>query len=184
MNAIVAVNGDWGIGYSGRQSIVLSGDRSHFREATQGGAVIVGRKTFAGYSCPLPGRKNIVLTRNRGFAADGAAIAHTADEAIAEAAGYAPDKVFVIGGGEVYRLLLPLCSRAFVTRIEALPLSDTFFPDLDAEPGWAIAQEYGLLDAASGIAYRICTYSNKNIAAARNGPPAPEHSERNVLKHV
>jgi len=169
MNAIVAVNGDWGIGYGGRQSIVLSGDRSYFKETTKGGAVIVGRKTFESLRGPLLGRKNIVLTRNRDFAADGAAIAHTAGEAIAEAAGYDPDMVFVIGGGEIYRMFLSACSHAFVTKIEALPLSDTFFPNLDAEPDWEIAQEYGSQDTASGVAYRICAYSNKNLAAAHTG---------------
>ena len=170
MNAIVAVNSDWGIGHDGKQSVVLSGDRAHFRETTQGGAVIVGRKTFESLRGPLPARKTIVLTRNRDFAADGAAIAHTAGEAIAEAAGYDPDKVFVIGGGEVYRLFLPACSRAFVTKIEAMPLSDTFFPNLDAEPGWEIAQEYGLQDNASGIAYKINVYSNTSLAATNTGP--------------
>ena len=166
MISIVAVDIDWGIGYNGRQPIVLSGDRSHFREATQGGAVIVGRKTFEGYRSPLPDRKNIVLTRNRDFAADGAAIAHTADEAIAETAGFDPDKVFVIGGGEIYRLFLPKCSRAFVTKIEARSRSDKFFPNLDAEPGWTIESEHRKRDVESGVPYKICIYSNKVIAAA------------------
>lgn len=141
MNAIVAVNKDWGIGCGGTQSIVIPEDRRRFKTLTEGGAVIAGRKTFSDFGKPLPGRKNIILTNDPEFTADGAIIAHSVGDILAGIAGIPPEKVFVIGGESVYSLLLPLCDYAYVTRIDAEPESDTFFPNLDELPEWSVAEE-------------------------------------------
>ena len=138
MNAIVAANLDWGIGFGGMQTIILPEDRRNFRKLTYGGVVIVGRRTFEQLRKPLDNRKNIVLTRDRSFNADGVIISHSVGEVLNEISGDDPDMVFVIGGGDIYRQFLPLCNYAYVTRIEAAPPSDTFFPDLDALPGWSL----------------------------------------------
>ena len=138
MNLIVAVNGDWGIGYNNTQSIVLPEDRQSFKRLTTGGIVIAGRKTFEDFGRPLPNRVNIILTRNRDFKADGVYIAHSVDEALAMVPGEATDKVFVIGGGSIYEQFLPMCTYAYVTKLETSPPSDTYFPDLDASPAWLL----------------------------------------------
>jgi dihydrofolate reductase len=138
MNAIVAVYNDWGIGVNGLQPISIPADRRRFAELTTGGIVIVGRRTFEAIGHPLPNRRNIVLTRDTGYRADGCEIAHDADEAMLLASGDL-EKTFVIGGGEVYALLLPHCTKAYVTKIDAAPHSDTFFPNLDEAPGWSVA---------------------------------------------
>jgi len=138
MNAIVAVYSDWGIGYNGGQTIVIPEDRKRFREITDGGVVIAGRKTFGELRRPLPNRRNIVLTRDCAYAQDGVEIAHSAGEVAALVAEEDPERVFVIGGGEIYRLFLPMCEFAYVTRIDASPQSDTFFPNLDELPGWSL----------------------------------------------
>jgi len=101
INAIVAVNSDWGIGINGAQVIVIPGDRSFFKRLTEGGVVIAGRKTFEFLRKPLPNRKNIILTQDRTFRADGVIIAHSVDGVLAEISEDAPDRVFVIGGGEI-----------------------------------------------------------------------------------
>ena len=180
MNIIVAVYNDWGIGYNGTQTIVIPEDRRHFKEITYGGVVIAGRKTFEDIRAPLPGRKNIILTRDRHFKIPGAVIAHSIDETLALIADEDPDRVFVIGGGSVYKMFLPLCAYAFVTKIGASPLSDTFFPDLDALPEWrpessetgtrdhlaasrrlsGEGNEYGF-DAGTGVRYSFCLYRNE-----------------------
>ena len=140
MNIIVAANSDWGIGLGGTQQIVLPEDRRHFREITGNGAVIAGRKTLEDFpgGKPLPNRKNIVFTRRGDFRVDGAIVVHSVAELFPEISNDDPDKVFVIGGGSIYNLLLPFCVFAYVTRIDAAPPADTFFPDLDAMPNWLL----------------------------------------------
>jgi len=161
MNVIVAVNADWGIGYNGTQTIVIPEDRRYFKKLTEGGVVIAGRKTYEDFRRPLPNRKNIILTRDKAFKADGAVVLHTVDEVLAEISGHDTEKVFVIGGGDIYRLLLPLCSRAYVTKIEAAPPSDTFFPSLDDLPGWTLENsEFGMRNSELSVDYSFNLYTN------------------------
>ena len=160
MNIIVAVNSDWGIGCSGTQQIVIPEDRAYFKEMTTGGIVIAGRKTFEDFGKPLPNRKNIVLTRSPDYTADGAIVVHSVDELRRELRGTANESMmFVIGGESVYRLLLPFCDGAFVTKIEAVPPSDTFFPDLDALPGWSFESRSETFESG-GVRYSFNRYIN------------------------
>ena len=162
MNAIVAVNSDWGIGYGDTQSIVLPEDRVFFREKTSGGTVIVGRTTFEDFGKPLPDRKNIVLTRDSNFKASGILIANSVDEVLALVADEDASRVFVIGGGSIYNMLLPLCSWAYVTKIEAAPLSNVFFPNLDELPGWVLEVKGETLES-NGIRYSFNRYLNNAL---------------------
>ena len=159
MDAIVAVYADWGIGAQGTQPVVLHADRAHFREHTAGAAVIVGRKTMEDFpgGRPLKGRHNIVVTR-QDLAVDGAETAHTTEEALALAAKY--DRCFVIGGASVFRQFFPHLDRVFLTKIDLAPHSDSYFPDLDADPGW-ICSEEGPWQEENGLRYRFCTYERK-----------------------
>ena len=156
MELIVAVYEDWGIGKDGTQPVALSADRKFFRETTRGAAVIAGRKTVADFpgGKPLPGRQNIVLSRNL-TEIPGFTLCGSIEEAIA-LAGKA-EKAFIIGGGSIYRQLLPYCTRAYVTKVHACPESDTFFPNLDADPDWKLTQ---ILQKGEeeGIAYEMCLY--------------------------
>jgi len=138
MNIIVAVNNDWGIGYEGAQTCVIPEDRMFFKAVTEGGVIISGRKTFEEIGRPLPNRKNIILTRDPNFAEEGVVVARSMEEVMKEIEGEDQDSVYVIGGGEIYTMFLPLTSRAFVTKIDTSPPSDTFFPNLDALPTWSI----------------------------------------------
>ena len=105
MEAIVAVYSDWGIGSGGTQPVVLKADRAHFKELTDGAAVIVGRKTLGDFpgGRPLKGRHNIVVTR-QDIEVAGAQVAHSTGEALALAAEY--ERCLVIGGASVYKALL------------------------------------------------------------------------------
>lgn len=127
-----------------------------FREKTQGAWVIVGRKTLADFpgGRPLPNRTTVVLSRScRSIA--GAQVVSSAQEAVRATAGGSP--VFVIGGAAVYRSMLPYCSRVYVTRVEACPVSDVFFPNLDRDPDW-ICTHAGPLCREGEISYRFCVY--------------------------
>ena len=157
MNIIAAVGSDWGIGYNSEQTVVIPEDRRRFREITDGSIVIVGRKTFEECGRPLPNRKNIVLTRDRTFKAIGLYIAHSVDEILAMIAEEDTDRVFVIGGGSVYGLFLPICSHAYITKIEAALPSDTFFPNLDESPEW-VQESCSETQESSGIRYSFVQY--------------------------
>ena len=159
MDLIVAVYDDWGIGKDGTQPVALSTDRKFFRETTRGAMVIVGRRTIDDFPCkkPLPGRVNVALTR-ADAEIPGFTLCHS-PEAAAEMAKDA-EKAFVIGGGTIYRQMLPLCDRAYVTKVHVTPESDTFFPNLDEDPNWELAEvlQSGEED---GISYEMCLYIKK-----------------------
>ena len=158
IEAIVAVNRDWGIGAHGTQSVTLHADRKHFRAVTEGCTVIVGRKTLADFpgGKPLPGRRNIVLTRSD-LTVEGAEIAHSVEEALTLAGD---DRCFLIGGTSVYRELLPYCERIYVTKIDVCPPSDSFFPDLDASSEWEIERESEEMEE-NGVRFRFVDYIRK-----------------------
>ena len=159
MDLIVAVYDDWGIGKDGTQPIALSTDRKFFRETTRGAMVIVGRRTIDDFpgKKPLPGRVNVALTRGN-VEIPGFTVAHSPEEAAELAKG--AEKAMVIGGGTIYRQMLPLCDRAYITKVHVTPASDTFFPNLDEDPEWELAEvlQSGEED---GIGYEMCLYTRK-----------------------
>lgn len=159
MNLIVAVYEDWGIGKDGTQPIALSADRKFFRETTKGAMVIVGRKTLADFpgGQPLPKRVNVVLTRGE-LKQEGVVVCHSTGEAVELARN--AEKAFVIGGGTVYREMLPFCDTAYITKVHAMPESDTYFPDLDQDPDWAL-EEILQSGEENGISYEMCRYVRK-----------------------
>ena len=157
MNIIVAVNSDWGIGYKGAQSVIVPEDRQYFNEVTDGGIVIVGRKTFESMGKPLPNRKNIVLTNNRDFKVRGVTVAHSFDRALEKIPANSGHKVFVIGGAEVYHLFLPWCAYVYVTKFNIAPVSDRFFPNLDSSPDWELIHP-GDINQSGDIQYSFDLY--------------------------
>ncbi len=165
MELIVAVYDDWGIGKDGTQPIALRADRKFFREMTRGAMVIVGRRTVEDFpgKKPLPGRENVVLTRSVA-AIPGFTVCESPEQAAALAKG--ADRAMVIGGGSIYRQMLPLCDTAYVTKVHCTPLSDTYFPNLDEEPEWQLA-EVVQSGEEDGIRYEICLY--KRISGGKIG---------------
>jgi len=159
MELIVAVYDDWGIGCCGTQPIALSADRKFFRETTRGAMVIAGRKTIADFpgGKPLPGRINVALTRTMqeipGFTVC------TSPEEAAQLAKTA-DRAMVIGGGSVYRQMLPYCDRAYITKVHTTVGCDTWFPNLDEMEDWYIAETL-MTGEENGIAYEMLLYRRK-----------------------
>jgi dihydrofolate reductase len=128
---IVAMTPDRVIGRDGTLPWRLPADLRRFKRLTLGHAVIMGRRTFASIGKPLFGRDNIVLTRQRDFAAPGCRVAHSAEEALELARTAAG--VFVIGGAEVYAAFLPQAERIYLTLVQAPLPGDTRFPALVPE---------------------------------------------------
>lgn len=114
------------IGANGALPWRLPEDLAHFKRATMGHPILMGRKTWQSIGRPLPGRRSIVVTRDVGFRADGAEVAHSLDEALALAADAA--EVFVIGGAQLYAEALPRADRVLLTALDADFNGNTLFP--------------------------------------------------------
>ena len=156
MNVIVAVDRDWAIGKDGDQLIYISEDLKHFKALTTGHSVILGRKTLATFpgGRPLKGRRNLILSRNPGFAPEGAEVFQDLETLLAAA----PEDAFVVGGASVYAALLDKCDTAYVTKIGGrFPEADCYFPDLDALSEWYVAEEGPELEE-EGVTFRYVTY--------------------------
>jgi len=139
MKAIVCADINWGIGKGTGMLFHIPADLKFFKEKTMGSTVIMGRTTFL--SLPgqkaLPGRENIVLTRDENWNAENVTVCHGIDE-LADIININDDeKVFLIGG---YGELIDACNEAFVTRVNADGGAEKFFPDLDARAGWRLVE--------------------------------------------
>ncbi len=157
LEIVVAADLNWGIGLNGTQTLVIPEDRRHFREVTGRGTVIVGRRTLLDFpgGRPLKNRRNIVLTRDGSFHAEGAETARGVEEALSLCAQ--DGAVFVIGGESIYKAFLPYCRRAHVTRIFANAENDAFFPELDKLPGWRLTDP-GEEKESGGLRYAFQTW--------------------------
>lgn len=125
--AILARADNGVIGHDGALPWHLPADLRRFKALTMGHPMIMGRKTFDSFPKPLPGRRHIVLTRNAGWQADGAEVAHSVDEALATAQTPTHD-VYVIGGAQVYRLMAPHLTRIELTEVHCDAVGDTHMP--------------------------------------------------------
>lgn len=127
---IVAIAKNRVIGYENKMPWHLPAELQYFKRITMGHPIIMGRKTFESIGRPLPGRQNIVVSRNTGFTATGVEVTHSIDEAIALTAGA---DAFVIGGATLYIEALPRADKLYVTEVDATPEGDTFFPVLNKD---------------------------------------------------
>ena len=125
------------IGHQGRLPWHLPADLRQFKITTMGAPMIMGRKTFDSLPGLLPGREHIVITRDKGWKADGVKVAHSRDEALQLAAG--AERVSVIGGAEIYHAFMPLTERIHLTEVHVAPEGDTFFPQLNSRD-WNVAR--------------------------------------------
>ena len=162
MNLIVAADSNWAIGNKDKLLISIPNDQKHFREETTGKVVVLGRKTLQTFpqGLPLKNRTNIILSRNPGYTVKGATVVHSLEELLEELKKYDTEDVYVIGGESVYRLLLPYCDTAHVTRIDHEYQADTYFPDLDRDPDWEITADSDELTYFD-IPYQFVQYERK-----------------------
>ena len=132
LSLIAAVARNRAIGKDNQLLWHLPEDMKHFRETTRGKPVVMGRKTWESLPekfRPLPGRQNIVVSRDPAYKAHGADLASSLEGALALAGG--AEEVFVIGGEQLYRAALPLADRLYLTEVELTPAADAFFPEVD-----------------------------------------------------
>lgn len=158
MNLIVAVDQNWAIGKDGDQLCYIPPDLKRFQKLTTGHPVLLGRKTLATFpgGRPLKNRRNLILSADSTFRVEGAEVFSSLEAALAAA----PADTFVIGGESVYRQALAACDTAYVTKIQQEFPADRYFPDLDADPAWALAQTQGPYEH-EGLTFTYATYRRK-----------------------
>lgn len=131
ISLVVAAASNNAIGKDGKLPWHLPNDMKFFKNVTWGMPVLMGRKTFEALGKVLPGRKNIVLTKQPGWEAEGAVAVKTIKDALFVAKQADAQELMVIGGGEIYRSIIEKANRIYLTRVEAEPEADTFFPVLN-----------------------------------------------------
>ncbi|MBQ3427087.1 MAG: dihydrofolate reductase [Clostridia bacterium] len=158
MKLIACTDRNGGIGKNNLPLFSISGDLRFFKEKTMGHTIIMGRKTLDSLPCgkPLPDRTNIVLSRDPGFARDGVRVCNNSGELALLLRDISGD-VYVIGGGEVYRELLPFCDTAYITVVDADADADTFLPKLDPSDGWQLTDQSPDHEE-NGLIYRFLTF--------------------------
>ena len=155
MRAIVAVDANWAIGKDGQLLCRLSDDLKRFKKLTLGHPVILGRKTLATFpgGRPLPGRRNLILSRTPGFTVEGGEVFSDIPALLT----VAPEDSIVIGGGEIYRALLKFCDLVWVTKISRSFPADAWFPNLDEDPAWQVCRAEPPLEE-DHIPFQYVTY--------------------------
>ena len=145
ISQIVALGQNRVIGREGGLPWHLSGDLKFFKATTMGKPIVMGRKTYDSIGRPLPGRPNIVITRQKGYAPDGVQVCATVDEALDLASSLATDmgedEVMIIGGAQIYGLLLDRTDRLYLTEVELAPEGDAYFPEIDQNQWVEISRE-------------------------------------------
>ncbi|MBR5278235.1 MAG: dihydrofolate reductase, partial [Clostridia bacterium] len=142
MKLIVAVDNEWGIGNKGELLARVRADLKYFQSLTKENVVILGSKTLATFpgGNVLKNRTNIVLSRNTEYNPEGAIMARSLEELLDIIKNYNTDNVFVIGGSQIYSMLLPYCDTAYVTKFQKSFEKDAFFPNLDNSDQWVLAE--------------------------------------------
>ncbi len=143
MNIIVAVDNNWAIGNKNKLLVSIPNDMKHFREETTGKVVVLGRKTLETFpqGQPLKNRTNIILSSNPNYKVKDAIVIHSLKDLLEELKKYRDEDIYVIGGENIYKQLLPYCNVAHVTKIDREYEADTYFQNLDQDPQWRITAE-------------------------------------------
>ncbi|MFH1603007.1 MAG: dihydrofolate reductase [Pseudomonadota bacterium] len=141
----------------------LPADLKRFKELTMGHPVVMGRKTYESIGKPLPGRRNLVITRDRGYSASGCEVVHSLDAAIAACLG--TQRIFVIGGAELYREALPRAQRLEFTEIHAEFEGDAVFPEFGMDEWREVGREMHGAESSIPFSYDFARYERID------GPP-------------
>lgn len=157
LSIIVAIAENNVIGNEGKLIWHIPRDLKHFREITDGATIIMGRKTFESLPGVLPNRKHVVLTRNKEYSIDHpeVTIIHSLEEI--EPYRESDEEAFIIGGGELFRLMLPHASRLYITWVGKSWDGDTFFPEIPSDE-FMLTEEWEDTDEKTGIHLNFANY--------------------------
>jgi dihydrofolate reductase len=156
---VVAMAENRVIGRDGGLPWKISEDLRFFKRITMGKPILMGRKTYISIGRPLPGRSNIVITRDTNFTAHGVKVAHDLEAAIKLAQGENPAEIMIIGGAEIYGLALPRADRIYLTEVHADIEGDARFPEFDRNDWQEVARE----DFSGDPAFSFVTLDRKHL---------------------
>ncbi|QOR65155.1 dihydrofolate reductase [Cytobacillus suaedae] len=134
----------------------LPADLAYFKLVTMGHSIIMGRKTFDSIGRPLPGRENIIITRNKEYKADGCKVIHSIEEVLE--LNQNDKELFIIGGAEIFKEVLSHADRLYITEIDAVFEGDIFFPDFPLNEWQIISSEKGPKDEKNPYDYHFVVY--------------------------
>ncbi|MBS1761171.1 MAG: dihydrofolate reductase [Bacteroidetes bacterium] len=158
ISLVVAAANNNAIGKEGKMPWHLPNDLKHFKNITWGMPVVMGRKTFDSLGKPLPGRKNIVITRQKEWAAEGAIKAENIKDALFIAQQADANEIMIIGGGEIFKSIFNRAKKIYMTRVEADPEADTFFPVIDPARWHLMSQQNYEADEKNAYNYSFQTW--------------------------
>jgi dihydrofolate reductase len=158
---IVAMDTKSAIGKNNELPWHLPADLAFFKKVTMGNPIVMGRKTFESIGKALPGRENVVVTRDRHYKAEDCTIIHSVDK-ISEIESNSNEEVFVIGGAEIFKETFPIADRLYITLIEEEFDGDTFFPPFNHEEWELKSREKGPKDDKNPYDYYFLTYDRKH----------------------
>ncbi|MGD6845011.1 dihydrofolate reductase [Bacillus infantis] len=139
----------------------LPEDLKYFKRVTMGHSIAMGRKTWDSIGRPLPGRENIVLTRDSGFTCEGCKIFYSFDEFLAGCREKSDQEIFIIGGAEIFKMALPAADRLYLTMIHDQFKADTFFPEIDWKEWQLESRDKGIRDEKNPYDYEFLVYTRK-----------------------
>ena len=149
---IAAMARNRAIGMAGAMLWHLPGELKQFRETTMGKPIVMGRKTWESIGRALPGRQNIVVTRNPKYCAEGCLVVSSLSLAIEQAEG---EEIMVIGGGQLYQQVLPAAARMVLTLVDCAPEADTWFPEWNENEWSEISRRSQTIDENNELAYQV-----------------------------
>ncbi len=157
LTLIAAVDDQGGIGYQNQLLCHLPADLKHFKQLTTGHAVIMGRKTFESIGKALPNRTNIIISRNKNLhLPEGCVLTHSLSEALKQVP--TAQKVFIIGGADLYQQALPLANELIITHIHHTFKADAFFPEIDKSVWQEITRASHQSDEKNKYDYSFVNY--------------------------
>ena len=162
VSAIVAAAENNAIGKDNQLLWHLPNDLRFFKRTTSGHTIIMGRKTYESVGKPLPNRRNMIITRQSGYAVEGAEVFHSLGAALQHCAG--EPEVFVVGGAEIYQQALPVVDCIYLTRVHAEIVGDSFFPTLDEKEWRLVSEDSHPADERHAHSYTFEVYERREQA--------------------
>lgn len=159
ISAIVAISANQAMGLNNQLPWHMPADLKHFKKITMGSPILMGRKTYESIGRPLPGRCNVVITRDVDFEAPGCVVVNSIETALSSV-GYS-DEVFVIGGSALFQQMLSMTERLFLTVIHHEFQGDVFFPEIDFMQWNEVSREDHEADEANPYAYSFLVLEKK-----------------------
>lgn len=154
LTLIVVMDRAGGIGRDNRLLCHLPEDLAYFKEKTWGGILVMGRRTYESIGRPLPGRRTVVMSREAGLVLPNVEVVHSVEEV----AALPQERLFIAGGGEIYRLFYPYATEFLLTEIDATLDADTYFPYPMPNPAWWLSEESAWAVSVKGLRYRFARY--------------------------